>query len=77
MQCIITKFIPATTSKPARIKATSSQGVSVTIPYNADRTYWQAAQTLRDKLGWKGTMIEGATNNGAVYVFASGKQYGE
>ena len=52
-QAIITKFIPATNTRPARIKATAWGG-SITISYDfsGDHSHTRAAQALMEKLGW-------------------------
>lgn len=49
MQAIVTKFIPATTYKGARIKAKAERGsVTISYPYNGDAEHChaQAAQAL-------------------------------
>lgn len=55
MQAIITKFIPATNTLGARIKATAYRG-SVTVGYDhgesADENHKRAAMKLAAKLGW-------------------------
>lgn len=57
MQAITTKYLPATNTKGARIKATCEAGsVTISYPYSGDEqnTHWQAAQALIAKLGWWG-----------------------
>lgn len=55
MQAIMTKYLPATDTKPARIKASCSAG-SVTIPYDDGKdsacSHEAAAKALCEKLGW-------------------------
>lgn len=75
MQSITTKFLPATNTKGARIKATATNGKSITIPYGhcqrSEQEHRDAAKALRDKLEWKGVMIGGAIKGGYCFVFAS------
>lgn len=75
MQAIVTKYLPATNTKPSRIKATSSAG-SVTVSYSYDLDtegcHRQAAQALCEKLGWAGQYVTGGLPNGDyVHVFRS------
>jgi len=73
MQTINCKVLPATNTKPTRIKATAEGGFSHTISSwdgNIDEGYKKAAlQLKRDKLGWTGKMIGGHTKNGMCFVF--------
>lgn len=72
MQVIITKFLPATETKPARIKATSTGGDSITVAYSYDgNDHAIAAKALKDKLGWSAQMVGGHTSDGTVWVFQS------
>ncbi len=78
MQAITTKFIGPTNSRGARIKATSGGGHTLTVPYTYEdghRSHAQAALQLARKLGWEGTLIEGGTKEGMVFVFDSGAKY--
>lgn len=76
-QAITTKYIGATNSKGARIKATC-QAKSVTIPYdyegNADSVHTKAAKALADKLGWRGSWAGGGLPDGKgnAYVMLPG-----
>lgn len=73
-QTITTKYLPLTTHKPPRIKAThSGKALSVTIskdsvPDGIDPQV-EAARLLKEKLGWKGEMVGGAIDGGMVFVF--------
>ena len=77
MQAIKTVYLPASNTKPSRIKATCDAG-SVTISYphdlSGDAVYRAAAEALVKKLGWTqgGALPEmvcgGLPNNGG-YVF--------
>lgn len=70
---IITKYLSATNTKGGRIKATTGNGkFSVTIPYpdeDSRNAHALAALALARKLGWQGTLIEGGTSTGSVFVF--------
>jgi hypothetical protein len=72
MKAIITKYIPATNTKPSRVKAWTEGGNSVTIGYNSDNDnpFRVAAEKLCAKMQWPGRLIEGGTGNGSVFVFA-------
>jgi hypothetical protein len=76
-QAISTKYISATNTKPARIKATTGGGYSLTISYPHDdcNPHIRAAQMLARKMGWGGTMIEGHTTEGSVFVFSYGDKF--
>lgn len=77
MQTITVKYLGPTNTKPSRLKATASNGMSVTVQYqDPDETnewqgYNRAARTLRDKLGWTGAMVSGSLGCGSdrVYIF--------
>lgn len=78
MQAIRTRILPATNTKPQRIKATSCSGISITlslsdIEWQRGYDYQRAAvKALADKLGWHGKMaLGGLDDNGdcvAVFV---------
>ncbi len=74
-QAIVTKYLPATNYKGARIKATASSG-SVTIPYphhvSSNDCYKLAAMTLAKKFGWYGEWIAGGLDKGEVFVQGPG-----
>lgn len=78
MQSITTKFIGPTNHRGARVKATSGGGHTLTVPYSHEdghRSHAQAALKLARRLGWDGTLIEGGTKDGMVFVFDSGAKY--
>ena len=78
MQAITTKFIGPTNSLGARIKATSGGGHTLTVPYayeEGHRSHAVAAIQLARKLGWEGTLIEGSTKEGMVFVYGHGASY--
>ena len=71
-QAIETKYLPATNTKGARIKATSWAG-SITLPYdyslNNDQMHAKAAMALVKKLEWGGTWLQGGNASATGYVF--------
>lgn len=73
LQAILTKVIPATNTKPTRIKASSASGFSVVKTYhncdgNEAQKHREAAQALADKLQWKNEMAQGGTKDGYAFV---------
>lgn len=74
---ISTKFLGATNTRPARVKATAagySASVTVTCRPGSDREdHFRAASLLKAKLDWEGKMVAGATNQGIVFVFDDGE----
>jgi hypothetical protein len=78
MNAITTKFLGPRNFKGARIRATTASGKSLTIPYNYEgghQVHATAALELARKLGWTGTLIEGGTKDGMVFVFETGSRY--
>lgn len=86
MQSIITKYLPATNTRAARIKAQASgwgDGRSIpamTFSYDyaleAEDNHRRAAHALADKLKWSGTWHEGGHGSrGNVYVCAKGRSF--
>jgi hypothetical protein len=75
-QAIETKFLGATNTKGARIKA-SAWGGSATIAYNyalsTEGAHRAAADALIAKLGWTGTFAQGGNAKGDGYVFVNVK----
>ena len=75
MIAICTKYIGPTESKPSRVKAYAPDGQSVTLSWhsidkdNTEDVHRVAAETLRDKMQWKGELIAGSTKEGYVFVF--------
>jgi hypothetical protein len=78
MKAITTKFHGPTNFKGSRIKATDSDGNSVTVStdhaLNSDGNHDAAAVALCKKMGWTGSLIRGWTKDGAVYVFENGSE---
>jgi len=73
-QAIETKYLGATNTKGARIKATAWAG-SVTLPYDhalsAEKNHKKAAFALLLKLRWNGTYAQGANVKGDGYHFVN------
>lgn len=77
MQSITTRYIPATNTRPARIKAENSAGgSSVTVSWEAfddhldtDQKHAEAARRLADQLSWSGTWTGGCSPCGRGYTF--------
>lgn len=75
MRVIEVKYLSPTNARGSRLKATVyglSESVTVGFHnYSNDKDgYLDAAEKLKNKLGWKGTMYGGDTKNGMVFVFA-------
>lgn len=78
-QAITTKYLPATTYRGARIKASTASGLSLTLKYDYDLSgalsHWIAARALAAKLGWPGHWAAGSTRDGYVFVLLDGDDY--
>lgn len=73
MKTIVTKYIPATNTKPSRVKAKAEGVPAITINYNShDNPHREAALTLCRKYGWGEDIIGGGMpdQTGEVFVFA-------
>jgi len=66
-QAIVTKFLSPTNTKGTRIKATCAAG-SLTLNWeyeeSSEENHRLAAQKLRDRLGWSGSLISGCLPDG-------------
>lgn len=73
MQAITTKYYGPTNTKPARIRAKACAGTNW-FSYNhaVSNPHREAAEALRDTLGWEGRLIEGGLPDAitSVFVFA-------
>lgn len=79
MQTIITKYLPATITKPSRIMAYASgysKGFanmriirSWNNELNTDENHKVIAFDLIQRLNWKGTWYSGSNENGKGYVW--------
>ena len=79
MQAITTKWLSPTDTKDARIKATSSSGLTITIPYDneleEEQAHRVAAVALRKKLNWTdGELVGGSITTGFAFVTYYGRQ---
>ena len=73
MKAITVKHLPATNTKPSRIKV-QAEGVPHLIFDSNSTTPRQAAERLCVKFGWPTDLIEGTLPNGdLVFVFAPRK----
>lgn len=81
MKAILTKCLPATDTKPTRIKAYTEGGNQITISWstcedmahdtsgNQGQVHLAAAKALCHKMGWDTNILGGGTPNGYVFVF--------
>lgn len=72
MKTICTRFIPATSEKAAKIRASAHGVRPVTISHwSADDSHLEAARELARKYGWTGTVVRGGLpdNKGDCFVF--------
>lgn len=76
MKTISTKYLGPTDFKGSRVRATDGDS-SVILNWqselSSDANHARAARELARKNGWKGTLIQGNTKTGCVFVFASGQ----
>lgn len=78
MKAILTKCLPATDTRPTRIKAYTEGGNSITVSWSEcdrnDRTqaeaHGYAARKLAEKMHWRGTLLGGGTVEGYCFIFA-------
>lgn len=81
MKAILTKVLPATNTKPTRIKAYTEGGNSITLSWSEcddeGRTqaeaHGYAARKLARKMNWPGVLLGGGTIEGYCFVFADTK----
>lgn len=76
-QTIVTKYLGPTNTKPGRIKATTTRGLSNTYSWahdvDPDENHRMAALALAKRLGWDGVWSGGTLNNTSnVYVRKGG-----
>lgn len=73
MKAIVTKYHGPTDTRGARITADDGDGNRITISYpyelSGEDVHRKAAEALRDKMGWTGNLIGGATKDGYAFVF--------
>jgi hypothetical protein len=74
MKAISTRYLGPTNYRGARITAFDSDRNRITVSYphglSGEAVHRVAAEALRDKMGWTGRLIGGATRDGYVFVFA-------
>lgn len=73
MKAIVTKYIPATNTKPSRVKAKAEGVPAITISHGSyGNPHREAALTLCRKYGWGEDIIGGGMpgQTGEVFVFA-------
>lgn len=80
MKAILTKVLPATNTKPARLKACTEGGNSIVISWHEcedgrtqGEAHLYAARKLCDKMKWEGRLIGGGTPSGYAFTFAESK----
>ena len=77
MKAICTRYIPATETRGARVRA-SAEGVrSVIVSYwSADDAHLEAALALARREGWTGKLVRGgaADGRGDCFVFLGGDE---
>lgn len=81
MKAILTKIIPATNTRPTRIKAYTEGGNHLTVSWSEcddnGRTqaeaHGYAARKLARKMHWPGVLLGGGTIEGYCFVFADTK----
>jgi hypothetical protein len=70
MIAIQTKYIGPSNTRGARIVASTSNGHRLSVPYDhAGEPHRKAAIALARKMSWTGTLAEGGTKQGQVFVF--------
>lgn len=68
MKAITTKYLPATDTKPSRIKASDRDGNSVTVSYTQGHT--EAVVQLCRKMNWHGSLADAWMDQGTkVWVW--------
>lgn len=72
MKTITTKYLGPTGSRGSRIKATMMSGETLTIPFSHEHgesgSHARAAVLLARNWGWEGTLVEGITKGGRVFI---------
>ena len=72
-KAIVTRYKGPTNCRGSRIIADDGDGNRIAIPYSyelsAEACHRKAAEALRDKMGWKGTLVGGGIRTGYAFVF--------
>lgn len=77
MKAICTRFIPATDTDAAKVRASAHGVRSVTISHwSADDSHLEAALALARKYEWRGTLVRGGSPDGRgdCFVFLDGNE---
>ena len=73
MIAILTKFIGPTNYRGARVKAFTTSGHRIIVPWdhsqNVEENHDAAALALCRKMGWGGKLVRGGTEVGYAYAF--------
>ena len=73
MIAILTKFIGPTNYRGARVKAFTTSGLRIIVPWdhalNVEENHDAAAIALCRKMGWGGKLVRGGTEVGYAYAF--------
>ena len=73
MVAILTKFIGPTNFRCSRVKAHTSSGHRIVVPWddalNVEENHDAAALALCRKMGWCGKLVRGGTDVGYAYTF--------
>ena len=73
MKAIRTRYHGPTNTRGSRISADDGDGNRVTIPYphelSGEKVHRRAAQTLCDKMGWRGAITGGAYKHDYYWTF--------
>ena len=73
MVAILTKFIGPTNCRGSRVKAYTSSGHRIVVPWdhalNVEENHDAAALALCRKMGWGGKLVRGGTDVGYAYAF--------
>lgn len=74
-QTITTKYLAPTNNRRARVKATSTSGISVTVAWDHSNddagNHTRAAEALIAKLGWTGDWAGGVLKGGRCHCFVA------
>ena len=75
MKAIETHYLGATNFKPSRVVASDGDGNRIIMSWpsrdTTEAAHRVAAEALRDKMGWAGELVGGATKRGYTFVFVS------
>jgi hypothetical protein len=74
MKYIRTYFVGPTDTKGSRIGVTDDDGHRMFVPidHSWSRPHREAVKIFCSRMGWRGTLTEGSSNRGYVYVFDDG-----